>query len=333
MFTSDKWRRVSLIALPLALGVVATGLACRDASTSNERTSTSDTDLQRLKEERAPTAASGQLAWVGAAHNRALDDFRRDLRQPGVLTKDFCLFILDFMAREERIPRDHAKGAAEMRRNAGMAGFQEGMLCGEPRADGRQVSLQSGVSYEASTLFYKIQSSIDLATDRYDLASRLRGVTDAAQQLNESERTIIGAVAATAQSSFEYWQVELPYANREFVAEYGACADQAAAAGYDSDYARQICLGGKVLPTRTLPAVPRPQVRLASYGVRPGCSLSANFKSLGKADALGAFGGAVKGAMSGGLAGIIPGALVGAAVGSATSWASSAWDLYWCALK
>ena len=325
-----------MIALPL-LGSAAVAVGCHEspapnpAAMSDARSLDSGHATKRERGEAQIASARSEYAWIGEAHNKALDDLRTELRKPGTLTKDFCGFAVGFFSKAERFPAGKSHGAANDRVQAAKAIAKEATLCRSVQTS--NVALQSGVSSAALDLANKIQYDIDLASNRYDLRTRLAARWQAALGLNAMEYEIIASTLSTAQSSFEYWETEVVRANQEFEAEYSRCADEAFADGYDEAGARQVCLEGKIIPTlddwHTVPRL----FRVVAFHPTPGCGLSSHFKTLAKSDAGGAFGGAVKGGLTGGLAGIIPGALVGAAVGSATSWAYSAWELYWCAVK
>src|SRR5689334_10701117 len=100
---------------PLALAAAPALLACmfvlacdrspdraeRPNMTAPTRVATSEA-IRRLH-------ASNDYDWVGVAHNRALDDFRAELRKPGILTRNICAFIEDFVAYPQRFaPNGHS---------------------------------------------------------------------------------------------------------------------------------------------------------------------------------------------------------------------------------
>ena len=303
--------------------------ACRDNaspdSASIRRRSVPASDIRKGPELKA------SLAWIGESHNKALDDLRAEMRKPGMLTNNVCEYLAGFAAAVDRLPEGKGAGRSKDRLSVAKSVQKEAKLCRGNAIN--TVSKQSDDTYGGiSAIMAQIESEIDAASDRYDLARRLTPLWSSVGNLNESESLIVAAALITAQSSFEYWEVEVDRAYREFEAEYADCARTSSSDGYDYDQARQFCLDGGLLPTRGTRYAPSP-TRIAGFVPVRDCRLSSQFKSLAKADVAGAFTGAIKGAMGGGLAGAGTGALTGAIVGSAGSWFNSAWELYKCTLK
>src|SRR5687767_8225821 len=108
-------RTVSFFIIATLAATTALAIACRDDTTAPRASATrADRAPSRITQPhvvpgadaRAELRKANPLDWVGAAHNAALDAFLEELRQPGVLTKDICGHILDFSARDERVPAD-----------------------------------------------------------------------------------------------------------------------------------------------------------------------------------------------------------------------------------
>jgi hypothetical protein len=271
------------------------------------------------------------MSWVGQAHNKALDDLRAEMRKPGVMTNNVCEYVAGFASHVDRAPAGKAKGSQKDRASIAKAVQKEAKLC-RPEPVSTVLKQEDGAYSSISALLYQVETEVESASDRYDLAQRLAPLWSTAAGLSESESAIVGATLATAQASFEYWEVEVDRAYREFEAEYAECARTSSSDGYDYDQARLVCLDGGLLPTFAPQYAPSP-ARIAGLMPRRGCALSSHFKTLAKADAVGAFTGAIKGAITTGVPGIAGGALVGGIVGSAGSWLNSAWELYVCATK
>ena len=320
----------SVVRMGMTIVVLCGGFtACRDHS-SPESTSIRNRGHTAAISRQMPRL-KGESEWIGQAHNKALNDLRAEMRRPGMMSNNICEYLTGFTTRPDRFPENHAKGHAKDRLSIARSVLTDGKVC-RPDPVRSVVTQDDGAYSGVSSLLAQIQEAIDLASDRYDLAQRLGPIWNAAAGLSESESAIVAATLVTAQSSFEYWEVEIDRAFREFEAEYAECARTASSDGADYDQARQFCLDGGLLPTLGPRYAPNP-VRSVGLVPKAGCALSGHFKNLAKADAAGAFTGAIKGAISAGLAGIGSGALVGGIVGSAGSWVNSAWELYKCALK
>jgi hypothetical protein len=235
---------------------------------------------------------------------------------------------------EARVPRGRARGEQRARAEAARAGLATSGICGKAAAITNASLPQEGItlSLTANMLANQIQISIESASDRYDLASRLNSVLDAASSLDETERTIIAATVSTAQHSFEYWGEVLPYSQPDIWSQYTDCAAALKSSGYSSDQGREVCLeGGAALIS--LPYQRSAfEFRTAAWSVPRVCGLRGNFKAVAGADAAGAFAGGVKVAIFG-PPGIVTGALAGATAASSGQWAKSTWDLFWCAMK
>lgn len=328
--------------------VVLAGLAlpsCRDSMTGSDVRD--DAKMTRIVSV-SPAALQAQKRlhernpheWAGITHNKILDDWRRAMRQPGVLTQNLCGFVVDFVARDERLPRDK-QAPLPIRRNAIAAGAKSSNLCRS--ADGISTLVSRGralatpqESEATAALQTLIENAIDAAASPADLAVQLNTVLDAAAALNEAEQSVIGATVSVAQNSFEYWDTEYETMVNEIGTEYGQCAEDRQAAGYNGDAARDSCLSGTYYETsyrRWSPSgIFGPRARGASSSVRCGPSLREGFKNVAKGDAKGAFMGAWAGAF-GAAAGVVGGAILGAASGSIYAAGENAWSTYWCMMK
>jgi hypothetical protein len=317
-------------------------LACRDSMTGSHLRD--DVKMTRLVsvspaglEAQKRIHARNPHEWAGVAHNKILDDWRLAMRQPGVLTHNLCGYVVDFVARDERLPRDK-QAPLPVRRNAIVAAAKSSSLCRSntgistlaSRGYTRSVAEESEATAALQSL---IESAIDQAESPADLAVQLNAVLDAAATLNESEQAVIGATVSVAQSSFEYWDTQYEATVNEVGAEYDQCAADRQASGYNSDAARDSCLSGSYFETSYRGWSPSglfgPRVRGARTSVSCGPSLREGFKNVAKSDAKGAFAGAWAGAF-GAAAGIVGGAILGAGSGSIWAAGENAWSTYWC---
>jgi hypothetical protein len=316
--------------------------ACRDSMTGSDVRD--DAKMTRIVSV-SPAALQAQKRlhernpheWAGITHNKILDDWRRAMRQPGVLTHNLCGFVVDFVARDERLPRDK-QAPLPIRKNAIAAGAKASNLCRSANGISTLVSRGNPLSVAqeseaTAALQTQIENAIDVAESPADLAVQLNTVLDAAATLNESEQTVIGATVSVAQSSFEYWDIQYEALVNEIGAEYGQCAADRQASGYNGDAARDSCLSGTYYETSYRGWSPSgifgPRARGVSSSVRCGPSLREGFKNIAKSDAKGAFAGAWAGAF-GAAAGIVGGAILGAGSGSIWAAGENAWSTYWC---
>jgi hypothetical protein len=361
-----RWRAHALSVLTVA---VASGvLSCRDSGTAPPdvaqpaqtlaavpapRAGGSERSIQvtrpspRLVAARARLHQRNQMDWVGTAHNRALDAFRDELRNPGVLTRNVCGYLQTFAAGDARVPAKHARAKAvlsvEARTNVAKKGLVATELCGRqfggpsaaltsrvsmaaflPRRSpfsGRTAprSQSSELSQAALDLYAQIESAIDASANSYDLAGRLNPVFDAAGQLAGEEYATIAATVSVAQSSYEYWEGQLPSYIDAVGADYGPCFEESQQLGYTLVDAQNRCMNGwRIDPADWRGGRADSRLPLLMFVARPHTagagrqSLSQGLKAIGKRDAYGAFTGAWAGAFAGGG---IQGAALGALVG------------------
>jgi hypothetical protein len=318
------------------------------------------------------------MDWVGVAHNRALDAFRDELREPGVLSRNLCSYLLTFVTSDARVPAERAAARAALsaaaRREVARKGLAATELCGRrpawrsagiashvwltafapPRwpfapAAIRRRSQSGEPSQAARDLYAQIEASIDAAASSYDLAAYLDPVLDAAAQLGAEEYATIAATVSVAQSSYEYWEVELPSYVDAVAAEYGACLEESQLLGYTLTQAEYRCVnqGGTTDSDRAFQepaewrrARPRPRLPLLMAVARPGFArvlpgavrqsvVGPGLRAIGKRDAYGAFTGAFAGAFSGGAQGAVLGGIIGGAGASIVTAAGLAISAVW----
>jgi hypothetical protein len=317
----------------------------------------SPSDGASLTAAREQLHRNNPMNWVGIAHNRALDDLLKELRKPGVLSRDVCQYLLEFVSSDARVPVDRAglrrAAGATARREVGRKALRATALCSQrfdrrasalparvslaayysPRPPFGSASLQSGSpSAAAYGLLEQILAAIDAAVDSYDLAWRLHPVLNAASQLDAIERATIEATVSVAQSSYEYWEAQLPTYVQAVSSEYDPCLYNQWSQGYSYDSSLGNCVNGAGAVFQPLSYSPRRAQRhsrsrraahgrdaLFSAGAVPlrargvSQSVGEGLKDIGKADAYGAFTGAFAGAFAGGPQGAVLGGIVGAA--------------------
>jgi hypothetical protein len=336
-------------AIPVAVLSVAVVVACTDVTGSDSPGTQPDDALMtraaQSSSHRASAAehlaARNKHSWVGRSHNKALDAIRDELRRPGVLSRNLCSYMMDFITHPDRIARSGGPRGLVAPRAAAKAGMQSSAICRNSDIT-RTASWMSPLSarlqeeeYPISDatrqLLADVNSAVENAADANDLAARLHPVLDAAGALPEIERVIVESTVSTAQYSFEYWSVELPAFQTDLWNEYGGCATQYHGYGYDSESARSICMSGDVRATSLPPSYRgAPMLILTSSAARE-CGLASNYKKLAGSDAIGAATGAVKAAVFG-PPGVAAGAFGGGALASFGQFLKSTWDLYWCAM-
>ena len=280
-----------------------------------------------------------QFALVGRAHNRAMEDFRAELRKPGVLTSNICEHVLEFAARDERLPEDH-RIARALRRDLAASGARNSPLCSRSLLASGYAPASYRVrreepSAQLLTLSSQLESAIEYSTDRYDLAGRLNAILDQASALSEDENAVISAAVAVAQESYDYWEVNLSGFTQEFESEYGQCATDRKAEGYTYEDARGSCIGGSTTYQTfwKWPTAPDAINGLVSRFRRTcGPGLKDGFREVVRADARGAFSGAVSG-LKAGLSGVIGGAILGGTSASTWAAAENAWTTFWCIME
>ena len=343
MQVTQPWRRAASLASAF-LFLTASLVACRDTMTTGDARNVSRiTPVASLSQRDAETLARvhkrNPQDWSGAAHNKILDDWRHAMRQPGILTQNLCGYVVDFVARDDRLPLTK-QPSLSVRRAAINAAAESSSLCrSRVRGDARFVAGGVGPnppqeSDAMAALQIQIENAITASESSADLAGRLNNILDAAATLNETERTVVATTVSIAQSSFEYWETQYEVLVNEIGAEYGQCGLDRMAAGYSEDAVRDSCMSGtyyevwfpgsaNVLPGRFLSR---------AKAARCGPSLREGFKKVAKGDAKGAFAGAWAGAF-GAAAGIVGGAILGAASGSIWEAGENAWSTYWCIMS
>lgn len=337
MQRKDKWRLAASAAMPVVLVVTASIMACHEEPTA-ARSEPGEARITlapsaAAARERERLSARNPQDWVGKAHNKALDDFRKELRRPGAMTKEFCARLKDYVVHQDRIPRDRPRADLATRGSAAEAARSKAPIC-QPRTPvviATTARQELSMSPTAYSLFSNVQTAVSQSQDRWELASRLNSVLDGAASLEPVENELISAVVSVAQSSWEYWETELASFQAELWNTVAPCALDAQRQGYSVDQARQMCMesGGSTIASPL--GAPTLQFRYTSVS-RGECRLTDHLKRLAGADAVGAFVGGVKGGVTLGFAGILPGAFAGAAYGSLASFVYSTWELYWCAM-
>lgn len=336
--TTLHFRKLVIAAWPLCAAVGA----CSDStSVRGNRSAGPGSEVQQV------TSPSAQLArqrlvnknpsdWVGTGHNLLLDDFRREMKKPGVLTRNVCGYLVDLVTRGDRLPSSKKADASLSVASARTAAANSPLCKPKPGAGGAAlVGIPSTqditLSSQASALLDQVQVATESASDPGDLAVKLSQVLDNTFAVSDLEREIIQATVSVAQHSFEYWQVALPAFQQETWSEYGGCARQQSEAGATLDDARSACLEGGSVASVSLPLGRLTVPFKLPMPLPPECGLAANYKKLAGADVKGAIVGAVQGAKAG-WAGVLPGAMAGAAFSSLGSFLVSTWDLFWCAM-
>lgn len=325
-------RLASIAGMSLACLVAS---ACRDDSSPRDGgaagndaalTEPADGQAASVRGQRA-LETRNQHAWVGPAHNRALDDFRSALRKPGVLTDHMCEFVVNFAMMPERVPSAHRVAGAETWQ-AARAVADSSARCGAARKTRlSNISRRSPVgilgpapviqaSPDASAILDEIDAAIWNAADAQDLANRLNVLLGRSYALAPAEQELIGATISVAQSSYEYWSQHYPAFEQEVIAEYSPCVEQYSA--YGETDVLDSCIYGKGTGGAVVLGAPGAALRRQLVARKPatlcGPGLKEGFKKIGSADARGAFVGGM-GAIFGG-ASIVLGALAGAATGS-----------------
>lgn len=278
--------------------------------------------------------------WVGVAHNKALDDWRKEMRKPGVLTHNLCSYATDFATRDERFPDGkHVHSPLPSRRKAVGAAIKDSKLCQAmiakssfPPSLVSRGKLRQGTEALAA-MEAQIDEAVEAAESSYDLATRLAPVMEATASLSEAERTVILATISVTLNSYEYWEGNFAAVVDEITNEYGPCATDRLAAGYGTDAAREACLSGEAFDVTfrgwSPSAMFGPTSRPTGTALSCGPTLREGFRHVAKGDSKGAITGAL-GAMITGPAGIVTAALVGGSVASVWAAGENAWSTFWC---
>jgi hypothetical protein len=351
-------RAVSSFIIATFAATTALALACRDDTTAPGASAPrADRAPSRITQPhvvpgadaRAELRKANPLDWVGAAHNAALDAFLEDLGKPGVLTKDICGHILDFSARDERVPADRRaivnRLSPAARRGAVRKALATSSLCGAPGQSASapaklarlgHVARQSSAAYN---LLSQVEYAINAATSSYDLAARLNPILNAATSLPYDEYATVAATVSVAQSSYEYWQTGYRTYYDGIRRDYGACADQMKYAGYSAYDARNYCMGS-ASTTKNYSELRRPRdgtaggpvalmfLRATSPTVQcigPGAGL----KQIGRDDARGAFTAGFAGLLIGGPEAAVLAGIAGGAANSIATGIGLVWNEMW----
>ncbi len=282
--------------------------------------------------------------WVGIAHNKMLDDFRREMRKPGKLASNICTFVMDFAMRDERLPPGRQFSAGVHWRAASSAADSSTLCQNHGRGKLSTIAFRAPFepfgarpqeSGETGMLLADIETAVGSAQDSYDLATRLNGVMDRVGSLPVLDQAIVSSTVSVAQNSFEYWERQYPLFEQEVVDEYGPCVGEQSAIGADGERALEECLkggGGSAVTLRGKRTDGKPQ-RLVKSGAPVMCggvTLSEGWRHVVGADAKGAFTGGFAGGLAGGFGGAVLGAIVGG--GAASTWAAleNAWSKLKC---
>ena len=283
--------------------------------------------------------------WVGTAHNKMLDDFRKELRKPGILTNNICEYVASFSMSDERLPASAVR-ATDGNWRAVQAVTDSSRLCSSNRRF-RLSSLRFESPYaslgpvpvqeptgEAISLLGEIEQAISVAADARDLASRLNNVLTRAQALPELDRIAIEATISVAQNSFVYWSSQYALFEQEVIAEYSPCIEQQMALGATDDIV-DACFtgkggGGAVASGFSTERASLQRLIRARTRRLCGPSLREGFRAIGWADAKGAWTGAFAGGLAGGFAGAVGGALAGGGGNSIFAAGENAWKTLKC---
>jgi hypothetical protein len=344
---SRKHRRLALSILPVIglCGAVAI-LACRDGTSvdrpvHSSRASVADTSSKGVSSRER--AVRSNHAWIGDAHNRAIDDFRKELRKPGRVASSLCDHLAAFLGEAERLPSEKrssrlgdADGNRRIMGTVPLCAPTDGTVS-DASWSGRwlnseHVPLQSA---SADAFLIELQQSVYDAGDSYDLARRLDGVLSRSVVLPALEQDAIAATASVAQSSYEYWPANYAAFADEFIREYGECGSYYAAQGYTAAVALQVCVNGASVPARNLrPVTERFSLHHASAVQACGELLSPQeWREFAATDAKGAFTGFFTAVIATGGAAAFPGALLGGAGASIAHAMGKAWIAYWCIMN
>ena len=350
-------RLFAFIAAPIGGFALVAMVSCRDTPTAN-KISSNDDALVTPPTTLSPGAIRLRLhqknpyEWVGFEHNRALDDFRKEMEKPGRLTTNACAYISHFVNAPERLPADKRTAARHADSTATAKALATTRLCqwepsrvqptgafpSERPMVTTTMTTMTTISMQESSAVYpllaNIEAAVEASANSYEFASRLSPIVDAALALEPTDREIVLAVVSVAQNSFEYWESQYPAFVQTFSREYDDCASESANLGYSGDEGRSRCLGSGMTDVRsreTPRPKPTPAIRFASLMSDDDCDLPLRFKKLIGADVRGAIVGALSSIWIPG--GILFGAFRGAAAASLAIAFDGTWDLFWCAMR
>ena len=263
-------------------------------------------------QQRARLHERNEFDWVGLAHNKTLDDFRRELRKPSRMP-GLCPFLLELAGKQNHIPVDQRSHLSEDQRNEAIATLKR-RDCKTPAPAARSTSFSLPRTLEVSPLaaglVTRISSATLEATSSYDLSERLMPILVDASVLDDTERAYVLGTLSTAQNSMEYWESVWPQFMLEVRDEYSSCLTT------DSERSEVACID----PVSTESA-PLPGLRLVTLGAVPCSGFNGaweGIKATAQADADG-FGG-------GFLGGLVTKSIPGAAqVGAIAAVGKSGW--------
>jgi hypothetical protein len=316
----------SVFRMGVTIIVICGGFtACSDAGPESFRSGRAAPGAARSGDAKEQLHQRNRYDWVGLAHNQAIEDFRREMRDPRTGNKGFCKHLEEFLTRPERTPSSRREASAQDRASIAQGAVRTLPMC--QQASGQLVSLPKvpapalKQSSTAVTLYDQILLAVELSDSPLDLAARLHPILDASQSLSSDEQTLIAVTVSVAQSSMEYWGANHEGFAQDAVSRYGTCTSDKVLAGVPFEKALAQCVdaGGDPLPIRG-PGRGEPQVRVANSSVLAMCGsgIGPGLRKIGAADAKGAWSGFFSGAILGGRA--VEGALLGgggASIGAA----------------
>ena len=301
----NRWVLPHVLRFVLAGALVA---GCRDDSPGNDGTRYGNDAEMTAPADGEAAALRGQdrlkkrntREWVGAAHNRMLDDFRTEMRKPGMLTRNICEYVMSFSMSDDRLPagRKHL----DNRNWVGVrAAGDSSTLCSVgsrgPRASNISMRwftptapVTAPQSAESLALQAEIEKALSTASDARDLAMRLSAIYERSLTLPEAEQAAVASTISVAQNSFEYWTQQYGLFEQEVIAEYAPCIEEQLAMGA-TDRVIESCLTGKnaggAVAGRSL-GTPKQQLVRIKPLAQCGYSIREGFRRIGLADAKGA---------------------------------------------
>lgn len=257
-------------------------------------------------------------AWVGAAHNKAIEATRRAYAERRLSGINACGEIpMDVVIAAAPAER-RADGSRQEDLDAHAAAGLVVSRCAPPAGE-TGFTPRRALSSPASAVETALLAAVDAASSPGDLAVGLVPVVAQASALAEPERSVMLAAASVAEYSFSYWHANWPSFAQAVSDQYGPCL----AAGRPFDE----CSGG--LDRRPLATAVTTARATASC---PDVPFLKFVRDLGKGDFLGAVGGGFSALIRTGPAGVGMGAFVGGAAGSLGVALSYAFDQSACEL-
>jgi hypothetical protein len=285
----------------VAVAVVAAGIGCTSPRPRTKAPSGPVTSRDGAWQ--LPTRAEvfERDAGVGEAHNAAIDQFRRELREPGVIAGDLCEHI--------------ARGDRHARQVLARTPLCAGMVT--------QLTARAQLSPLATRLMTETERAIDMAPGPAELDQRLAGIVRASMRLEPTEQVAVTSAVSVARHSIAYWSVNLEAFGQEIEAEYRACLERYRTRGKAADHLRNICLRGADDAVAPGKAVTPTLLRQAGTTRSRRCA-GYDYRAVAKDDARGAFIGALLGAA--------PGAVTGGSAASIASGVQDTWSMMTCAV-